>query len=170
MSGTRFSLKALLAAVTLAGVGVFALLNASPIWVTVVCSATVLTFLTALLALACGPSPRRAFWIGLAIFGLGYLVLTQTPFGESHNSLLPTHAALETLYYQAVAREVSAGSRTFHVPDGGTVMGPPRPQFVMLPLKTCYDRIGHCLWAWLLALIGGFVARHFYLAQKRKPP
>ena len=61
MQGNALSLKGLFLAVTLMVGGLFALVNASPLWVSIVVTATLVALLTALLAVACQPGPRRAF-------------------------------------------------------------------------------------------------------------
>jgi hypothetical protein len=115
------------------------------------------------------------------------------PLGQSHNLF---DAALKTLH-KSVSRQVEVGEADFNrlpprkskpltilyepdfnrLPPGisnpGTIVPPADPGllpitlYATLPPKPSFYRIGHCLWAWLFALIGGFLARHFYLAQER---
>lgn len=62
MRGFGFSIRGLLLAVTLAAVGIYALVNATPLWASAAVSVTTLALLTALLTVACRPSPQRAFF------------------------------------------------------------------------------------------------------------
>lgn len=170
MKTSAFSIKGLLAAVTMIAVGLVALLNASPLWDSIIVSLTLLLLLTALLSFACRPSPRRAFWIGFAIFGWGYLILVDSPIVARDltvRSNLPTNVVLDMLD-MALAREFDMSSVERIPPDVRVLRGAPRQKFARLPHRPSFHHIGHCLWAWLLALVGGFMARHFYLAQERK--
>ena len=170
MKTIAFSIKGLLAAVTMIAVGLVALLNASPMWDSIIVTLTLFLLLTALLSLACRPGPRRAFWIGFAIFGWGYLTLVDSPIVARDltvRSILPTNVALDMLH-MALARIFDPSSVERMPPDVRALRGPPRQAFVRLPNRPSFHRIGHCLWAWLLAVIGGFMARHFYLAQKQE--
>jgi hypothetical protein len=171
MKTIAFSIRGLLAAVTLIAVGLFALLNASPLWDSIIVSLTLLLLLTALLSLACRPGPRRAFWIGFAIFGWGYLILVDGPIVARDltvRSNLPTNVVLDMLH-MGLARVIDPSSVDRMPPNVRAQRSPSRQNIVRLPNRPSFRHIGHCLWAWLLAVIGGFMARHFYLAQERKP-
>ena len=112
MKTIAFSIKGLLAAVTLIAVGLFALMNASYVWSSVVLSFTLLLLLIALVAIVYQRGESRAFWVGFAIFGWAYFILTHPPLGKSYWRLLPTHAALETLH-ESVSQEVELDERRF---------------------------------------------------------
>ena len=64
MRSIRFSIKGLLLSVTLVAVGTVALLNASPLWSSVVVSITLLVLLTSLLAVLYDRDEARSFWAG----------------------------------------------------------------------------------------------------------
>ena len=112
MKNITFSIKGLLTAVTVIAVGLFALMNASYVWSSVVLSFTLLLLLIALVAIVYRRGESRAFWVGFAIFGWAYFILTHPPLGESYHSLLPTHAALEALH-ESVSQEVELDERRF---------------------------------------------------------
>lgn len=145
MIGFRFSTKGVLIAVTLVAVGAFTLMSDSRPWIIAVGSGTGLVLLTALLAVVCRPSPRRAFWLGFAIFGWAYLLLT-----FAANTLVAPTIAANELLYDIISREDAHGRRM-----------PPEPYF---------EYVCELAWTWLLAVVGGFAARHFYVAQVREPP
>lgn len=149
MNGFRFSIKGLLVAVTLAAIGIYGLVNAAPMWIIIMGSATELVLLAALLAVVCRPSPRRAFCLGFAIFGWAYLL--QALLYERGSFFLPTGLFNDWLH-EIVSREGPA--------DG----------FRRIPPKPYFDMFGHYLWTWLLALLGGILARYFYLVQERSAP
>ena len=160
MSGTGYSLKSLLALVAWACVGAFALLNASRIWVTVVYSVTVTALLIALLALPCQPSPRRAFWLGFAIFGWGYLLIADNVYRDDSLDL-PTHAALEWLH-GVVSQDVDAAFLG-PIPNGTQTLLEERiaqdglpvyHQIVESPVKPYFDRIGDCLLLIGISILG----------------
>ena len=61
MKTIAFSIKGLLAAVTMTAVGLVALLNASPLWSSIVVSLTLVVLLTSLLAILYERGEARSF-------------------------------------------------------------------------------------------------------------
>lgn len=183
MKALAFSIKGLLLAVTLTAFGLTALLNASWVWTSVVVSVTLLVLLTALLAIPCRPSPRRAFWLGFAIFGWGYLLILHTPLGEAYQAGAPTTVVLEKAY-EAINPEyerTEPDTPRILFSSGSRIEVHARPLRMrrdgVIPLdipskavadKNEFHRLGNYLWAWLLALVGGVASRSFYLAQERR--
>jgi len=157
MKTIGFSIKGLLAAVTLIAVGLFALMNASYVWSSVVLSLTLLLLLIALVAIVYQRGEPRSFWVGFAIFGWGYFILTHPPLGESYRPLLPTHAALETLHkvtfetlHKSVSRQVEVDPElsASPMPD---IRIPTRYELRLQSSRLFnpplfFNRIGHCLW------------------------
>jgi hypothetical protein len=149
-----FSLKQLLGAMSLAALGIVALVNSDRFaWVAGIFTGTVLVLLTALLALACRPSAARAWWLGFAIFGWGSLLLGLLSIGITEPVLSDNvldfypwvgHYFLEVLHQLMRNR---AG---------------------WWPPEFNFECIGHCMLAWVFAVIGGYLARYSYLRQENK--
>ena len=145
MKGLRFPLAGLLATVTVAAVGIFALVNANQMVATIVWSSTQLVMLLALLSMVCDRGPRRSFWLGFAIIGYGYLVIAYFDVGWRETSILATRLILDLIYkYSDLAR-----NPIFNNPFGEA------------DYRQYYDLIGHCLFAWLFAFAGGWLACYF---------
>jgi hypothetical protein len=75
----QFSLRALLGAAVFVAVACSSLLYASETIASLVFTATVLVLLAAVVAAVCRRGAARAFWVGFAIFGWGYLWLAIWP-------------------------------------------------------------------------------------------
>src|SRR4051812_16850665 len=73
----RFSIAGLMVVVLICGVGVAALVNASEMWAGVMTCATLLLLQVAILGAAFRREKKRAFWVGFAVFGWGYLLFSQ---------------------------------------------------------------------------------------------
>jgi hypothetical protein len=71
----RFSLRQLLIAIALIAVGLFALRSASPFWVMVSLSLTLLVLAASPLVALYRQGPERAFWIGFATIGWFYMLV-----------------------------------------------------------------------------------------------
>ena len=74
------SLARLAAAVTLVGLATTALLTASETWVAVLATITIVLLMSVPLAVVYRTDGSRAFWLGFAVFGWLYLVLSFTSF------------------------------------------------------------------------------------------
>jgi hypothetical protein len=83
MSRIRFSIASLLVAVLFVAVGFAALRESSELWDSGVFTLVLTVLLTSILLAIHRTESRRAFWIGFALFGGGYLVLSLVPSIES---------------------------------------------------------------------------------------
>src|SRR3954449_13576132 len=107
LSGTevamrRFSIAALMLAVLVCGVAVAALKNASDAWAGALLLLTLLLLASAVFGVVYRREGRRAFWLGFAAFGWGYLALTQAPwFVEQIGPKLPTTLLLNYAHAKA---------------------------------------------------------------------
>jgi hypothetical protein len=186
MSGYGFSLKWLVTAVTLTAFGLTALFNASQVWESVIGLATVVFLLTTVVAAVCSGGKRRAFWIGCLVFAWGYLFIADNPFRDNvqHPTLL-THVALDALHdllnedlsavlererarriADAVAQRYRPGQR------GRTIRDLSRNRIRFLQgeyaqAQSSTRRIGHYVFAWIFAAVGGFVGSYFYARRER---
>lgn len=99
-----FSLKWMLAGVAGVALGCVALLYASPVASGIAYTVTTVLLLTAVVGGIVLQKEARAFWVGFAVFGWGYVALVsfealEAPMGEA-----PTVAALDGLFDAVGAR------------------------------------------------------------------
>ena len=90
MRRVRFTIGTLLVLVLFLGVSFAAMREASPIWDAGILSMTIGAFLVSILLAVHRAQMKRAFWLGFALFGSIYLVLTLVPSVEPR--LLTTQA------------------------------------------------------------------------------
>ena len=82
----QFSIRSLLIGVTIAAVGIAALLNAGPWWEAAMWGGTLLLLALSLLLIVYRRQEGRAYWVGFAVLGWLYLaaiVYSWTPFANS---------------------------------------------------------------------------------------
>jgi hypothetical protein len=114
----RFSLRALLIAVTMCALGVAAVVRASHVTLGVVSIATLAAFLLALSTAIYWVGPRRAFAVGFLVWGVPYVVLALWALsGESDesNCKLITSQFLHSLYPHI---QHQTGTQTFYAGGG----------------------------------------------------
>jgi hypothetical protein len=75
----RFSIRALMAVVIVAAIGMAAVRNCSPVWSGAMLSITYFTMTCSLLGVAFRRDARRVYWIGFATLGWVYLLLSFVP-------------------------------------------------------------------------------------------
>src|SRR5262245_43996859 len=100
-SRMRFSLRALLVAVTMCALGVAAVVRASHVTLGVVSIATLVAFLVALSMAIYWTGPRRAFAVGFLAWGVPYAILALWAFSaesEESSCKLITSQFLHSLY------------------------------------------------------------------------
>ena len=197
MNGWRFSLIALLAAVTLAAVACGALVNPNEWWTIGVMSATIALLAYALLAAIFSAGARRAFWSGAALVGWGYFGLVAFALGFNLDnygaSPLVTCKLLgmlcesrfdvqqQTLIGQGVNSNAGVAGTFFPYPlanvQGNSPSTTSSVSFWLLNSngsapagisRTYFYTIGHALWSLLLAALGGLVAVRLALARERR--
>lgn len=99
MSRPRFSIAGLMGLVVVVAVGVAALRSGSEDWAGIVLTLTLGLLGAAVLGAIYRTGPRRAFWVGFALFGWGYLALTYAPwFGSEVGPRLATTRGLDLLF------------------------------------------------------------------------
>jgi hypothetical protein len=181
----RYSLGALLSAVLAASVGCAALVNPTPLWSQIVFTSAVVWLLGATVAAVVGrPKPFAA---GFAIFGWGYLLLTNGGWSANIRPHLLTEAALAKLEplvvdpNQAGASYALLTANNLNTWGGSTVWVTPNSPWSTANYLTltgmpaapgsdagsCLRQIGHALWALLFGVGGGALARW---VARRKPP
>jgi hypothetical protein len=91
----RHTIAGLMLTVLVCAVAVAALRDASETWAGILLSLTLLALGTSLIGVLHRREGKRAFWQGFALFGWGYLVLSQAPwFAEQVGPKLPSTALL----------------------------------------------------------------------------
>ena len=121
MRNLRFTIASLLVVVLFVAVGFAALREANDLWDSGLFSLTIGVLLTSILLAVHHTESRRAFWLGFALFGCGYLGLSLVPSIESR---LMTTRALAYLDSKVPGR--SLGFSTLRVT--GTISGVPGNQ------------------------------------------
>jgi hypothetical protein len=133
----QFRLRTLMIGVAAVAFGAAALRFATSGWARATVSSTILLLLFSIVLAAC----KRPFWVGFAICGIGYLLLMVAPFAAELRNFLITRESVWFLL-----------EKLHPVSD--------------YPVGQTYDAvcehfllIGDCLWALILAALGGALAR-----------
>src|SRR5258708_3527685 len=113
----------------------------------------------AVVGVVCRGRAERAWWLGIALFGWGYLALAF--LGRPTLPRLPTIQLLNAVC-SGVGLNVEFGNTD--APMGVIVLGTlgtgvPLPILQPVPAYNAPSQIGHCLWALIAAVLGGLVAR-----------
>jgi hypothetical protein len=157
MRTTRFPIAGLMGAVLVIALALAALRNAYETWAgaTFMVSCGVLTL--AVVGIVCRGDAERAWWLGFALFGWGYLALASLSPAE-----LPTMTLLDAI---AARLGVKVRFGTFQGMGGGMMGGGGFGGFARFPNRSP-EQIAHSLWALLAALIGGVVARTLFAGPR----
>ncbi len=144
MRKIRFTIGGLMAVVLVLAIGFAALRNANETWSGVMTLATYGALGVAILGIVFRKGAQRAWWLGFFVFGWGFLCVA--PHLSSWSTRRPpTLALLEWL------RTKSGGQ--------------PGPPNSFAPEAFLFSNIAHCLWALLAAILGGMLARAFFLSS-----
>jgi WD40 repeat protein len=190
----RFRIGSLLILIIFLGVGFAALREATDLWDSIVLSVTIGALLVSLLLAIHREDERRAFWIAFALFGWVYLGLTAIPSIESR---LLTNKALAYLDAQLPGRPVLLSAQTWVKTGNSTQpvtkvtfstngdvlassvssgnmriwsMGAGRLLWSANGSAENFVRIGHSLFALILAWLGGSLSRRLDLRSRRADP
>lgn len=158
----RLSLRVSMACIVVLALALAALRSPSDSWVGPMFSMTPGLLLTAVLGVVYRRGTSRAFWLGFALFGWAYWLLS---FGPWFDSWVAPHLVL--------TRPVKQLSYVMHpepVFEGPIGMGTPddfasRSSFKK---RDNFWRIGKSLAVLVVALLGGFVAIVFSLEEGRR--
>jgi hypothetical protein len=155
MRTVRFPIAGLMGAVLVVALGSAALRNASTTWAGATFLLTCGVLCLAVVGIVCRGDAKRAWWLGFALFGWGYLVLAFWSLVD-----LPTMALLDTIGARlgvTVQFRGSTGGMGGGMwspgPMGGGFGGPPDGSI---------QQISQCLWALVAALVGGGVANALF--------
>ncbi len=175
----RFSIAGLMGIVVMAAIGLAALRNASETWAGAMLLLTCGVLALAVVGVVCCGGSERAWWLGFALFGWGYLALSCWLWAEDRSPRLPTLVLLDALSTKLGVTPPGAGG--MGGAGGGmrnvglfTVMG----QFggiggfggnaagVVTPGS--YALVGHCLWVLLFAVLGGTLSSFLFAIPSRR--
>jgi hypothetical protein len=173
MTGPRFSLRWLMGSVSFLALCCGLLVYARPATAYSVFGATLLLLFVAIPLSVYRNGERRAFWFGFALFGLGYLLLICGPWQapDVHIQVtvrerLATTKLLELAHSwlptkPAPPGSLGGGSGFFGQMGMGGMGpgGPPAPARVPIAEWEDFVIVGQSLWAIVLALAGGVIAR-----------
>ena len=144
MKKFRISVGGLMVVVVIAAIGIAALRSASELWASFILTLTFGILATASLGALLRRGERRAFWIGFAAFGWGYIVLC---FWTQVGDRLVTTPVLDRFYEDYGPWKRFTFSVVTPVPGG--LPSPPAPKVPILvwgsTLHHTFRRIGHCL-------------------------
>jgi hypothetical protein len=138
MRRIRFSIAGLMFAVAMSALLVAALRSASAAWAGAMLMLSCGVLGLAIVGALCRRGSERVWWLGFAVFGCGYLVLAF--WSERNFENLPTVSAIFVL-----------GSKYFPDTQPGAWTAP-------APLHWSFTQIVHCVWAMLIAILGGALA------------
>jgi hypothetical protein len=148
----RLSIAGLMGVVLVASLGLTALRSATEEWAGATTLVTGGVLALGVVGAACRRGAERAWWLGFALFGWGYLFLI---FGGAYTSLhLPTSSLLDRLRPAHFQRASGMG--------GGT--GFPFPPAFSVPFDA-FSQVGHSLFALAFAVAGGLLGVFLFGAR-----
>jgi hypothetical protein len=191
----RFRIGSLLILIVLLGVGFAALREADDFWDGIVLALAIGALLVSVLLAIHRQSDGRAFWVGFALLGWGYLGLTTLPSIEPR--LLTTRALAYLDCYVLGRSSLMAGqsqmltvnnsgqmtSSVTYSPQGNilarsnnwggfrvwsTATG--SPLWAGLRTTENFVQIGHSLFALILAWLGGQLSRRLHISSRDSNP
>jgi hypothetical protein len=171
----RVSISRLLAVVAFSAVGFAALANPTDLWASCLFSLALATFGLACLGAAFARGPSRAGFTGMATFGWGYLVLAFSPwFCAEVRPHLVTTWVIDNLSPPSLGILKCPDDDTV-LPGAGNLTYPVsgfQPWNSITPATApasaigARERIGHSIFAFVFAFMGGLAAR---LLAARRP-
>src|SRR5262245_23706503 len=119
----RFTIRSLIALIVASAIGLAALRNASEIWAGLMFLSALTAVGSAILGAALMRGRERAWWLGLAVFGGGYLIISLCPVVSE----LPTTQLLSYPHTGPEATPVSINLASISFTDTVTVADSTRP-------------------------------------------
>ncbi len=189
----RFSIRTLMAFIVLAAVGLAALRNANEDWAGMMLLTALSAVGVAVLGASLMRGRERAWWLGFAVFGGGYLSLSVGPWvgdpfrqqlvtthwiGQLRDLLFESNAGALRLEKQELETELArlrqATPKFKYDPVVATMTNNLRSiQSQLTASKYAglrydeFQRVGHCLFAQMSGLLGGMVATWFLARRER---
>lgn len=156
----RFSLKSFIAGITVVGLGVAALLNASYPWAVGSWSIVLAVLLTTVLSAVFSRGGSRAFFIGASIFGWSWILLSYSPPSARLVNPLTAVDELLDIAGQALERRVPTEPKAA-IPRGATYVESNAGGGVTygLPILQYFRAVGHAMLALMFGVCGGLFGR-----------
>lgn len=180
----RFTIASLIGLVLFAAISAAALRAANDFWDCIVSSLTLGCLLVSVLLAIHRTGPRRAFWIGFALFGGVYLLASLVPSVEARLLTTTALARLDEKMPGRLTTGVSIqGKRWLRVafsPQGNQLAANQNGTIQLWDATNgrllagpggntaSFLRIGHSLLAVVLGYIGGFLSRYFATSGDRQ--
>ena len=164
----RFSIMGLMALVLFVAVGFAALRNPTELWAYALFTLALGIFGIAALGAAFRQGYGRAFFAGFAAFGFGYLILCYGPWAATE--VRPHLATAKLLEYAPPWLNTTNPMVPFPrgsiavvdvEEDQGSAFITYSNLTLLKPSPEAYQRVGHSLFALVIALIGGTASRYF---------
>lgn len=156
MTHFRFSLAQLMAAVIYLGLGFAALRNADRLWASATFTLSIVAISTALLGALIRRGRARPVWIGFAVFGWTYLLISTLPPRASGGLGFGPLPLPPSLIEWGMA---SLQPYLWPVPSG--------QMWNSASLLTPYEQVGHSLGIVLFGSVGAFVGRFLAMRDER---
>ena len=164
----QFTILQLILFITVAALGLIAMVQSSPFLFALFGTVTLVGFLCALLRALFNRGPSQAYWIGFLAWGFGYLLVFYCVEGKHHSDSLVTTQLLRWTYVQwtdSILEESwsDAASMNSETDDlsffqtGNTIVAT-GGAIPALPQLDSYLRMGQLLWGWCFAALGGWLA------------
>ncbi len=175
----RFTIAGLMGAVLAAAIGLAALRTASETWAGVMLLLTCGVLALAVVGVVCRGESERAWWLGFALFGWGYLALAFWCGNRARSPRLPTLMWLDAVgtklglppHDGGMGAGVLSGLRSIGIRGiHGSVgaFGGFGGNAGAGGVDESFAQVGHCLWALLLAILGGILASILFAAPGRR--
>ena len=162
-----FSMRTLFALIGVSAVTTLALANASIYWGALFFSAAILIVAFAFLGAVFRRGTQRAWWIGFACFGAGYLVMTYAPGFDLHVGHRLISTKVLGFLEPKIRRTPDPLKNVFRSTPPEDATKPAREAVMQiskgeyLPQWGHFQQVGHSLSAILMALLGGRAAAWF---------
>jgi hypothetical protein len=183
----RISIRRLMAFVIVSAIGLAALRNANELWAGLMLLIALAAVGIAVLGAVLMRDKERAWWLGFAVFAVGYLALSVGPFpspqlGTSqflismHPIVTASEAPLPPILWRQRAHALAQVERLKAAGQGPAdpmlksamqVLTNLDTQLAGTPSQVEFIRVGHALFALLAGLVGGTVALWFRARRER---
>jgi hypothetical protein len=170
----RFSIRTILIIIAYAAIALPGLVHPTRAWVGVMYGITVVLLFYSIVTAIYQTERARAFWIGFALFGVGYLGLLFGPFAEL-SLRLPTTQLLGS------SCEIFHGPASYPAQNPySSWLSPSSPLSFVVPsspsgytnnpteVPYMFVEIGQAIFAMLFAALGGVIAQYQYASRAGK--
>jgi hypothetical protein len=156
----RFSLKTLLVLFTAIPVAIAGLLYANMVWGALFYTTAFLLLLTGIVGAIVRQGRARAFWIGFAVFGMGYFCVALA--GENGVARYQTNNMQSSFDPKLATSKLLIWSKPYLQQGAASNVTPSsRAMFLSTIANDDYLIVGHSIFTVIVAMIGGWVGTLF---------